>query len=397
MLPLVGVRVVDFSQYLAGPYCTMQLADYGADVIKVERIGSGDDARGQGPKVNGESYPFQMPNRNKRSVALNMKSAEGKAVALDLISSADIVIENFRPGVTAKLGIDYDSVGGAGSPLIYCSISGFGQTGPISARPGFDIIAQGMSGMMRITGEPGGEPVKVGVAISDLTAGLNAAVAICMAYIRRLRDGAGQYIDVALLDSGLALTVWEAGAYFGDGEIAAANGSRHRRNAPYQAYRTADGYLTIGANNQKLWEIFCHQVIEQPKLIERPEFRTGDDRISHVESLAGELTDILATRTTAEWAVRLDTAGVPGGPVLTYDEALAQEQVAARHMIVTAPHKVLGDVQFLAPVAKLSDTPPSVRTAAPMLGEHTTEVLRQLGYNPDRIDALTESGAIAGI
>ncbi|MEO6955711.1 MAG: CaiB/BaiF CoA-transferase family protein, partial [Antricoccus sp.] len=214
---------------------------------------------------------------------------------------------------------------------------------------------------------------------------------------RRLRGGAGQYIDVALLDSGLALTVWEAGAYFGDGEIAAANGSRHRRNAPYQAYQTADGYLTIGANNQKLWEIFCQQVIERPKLMERQEFLTGEDRIAHVESLADELTGILATRTTAEWAARLDTAGVPGGPVLTYDEALAQEQVAARHMIVTAPHKVLGDVQFLAPVAKLSDTPPSVRTAAPMLGEHTTEVLRELGYAPAQIEALLESGAIAGI
>ena len=395
MQPLDEVKVVDFSQFLAGPYCTMQLADFGADVIKVERPGGGDDSRHMGPLTDGQSHPFQVPNRNKRSLAIDLKNDKGRAIALELVKSADIVVENFRPGVTTKLGIDYAAVHPGNPELIYCSISGFGQTGPISQRPGFDIIAQGMAGFLRMTGEPGGKPAKFGVAATDLAAGLNAAVAISMAYIRRLREGGGQYIDVSLLDAGLALTTWEAGAYFGSGEDAAATGTRHRRIAPYQAYPTADGFVTVGANNQKLWEILCTSVIERPDLVQRPEYLDSAGRHAHADDLEIELGKILGERTTHEWVRRLDAAGVPGGPVLTYAEAMQQEQVAARAMIATLPHPKIGQVRVLGPAAKMSETPPSVRTAGPMLGQHSREVLTEIGYDDAQITDLLAAGIIA--
>ena len=297
--------------------------------------------------------------------------------------------------MTTKLGIDYAAVHELNPDVIYCSISGFGQTGPISQRPGFDIIAQGMAGFLRMTGEPGGKPAKFGVAATDLAAGLNAAIAIAMAYIRRLREGGGQYIDVSLLDAGLALTTWEAGAYFGSGEDAAANGTRHRRVAPYQAYPTADGYVTVGANNQKLWEILCRSVIDRPDLIERAEYATGQERQAHADRLEAELGAILRELPTDEWVRRLDRAGVPGGPVLTYAQAMQQEQVVAREMIVTVPHPTIGEVRVLGPAAKMSATPPTVRTAGPMLGQHSREVLAEIGYDQPRIAELLAAGVVA--
>ncbi len=395
MQPLQGVKVVDFSQFLAGPYCTMQLADFGADVIKVERPDGGDDSRHMGPMTDGESHPFQVPNRNKRSLAVDLKSEQGRIAVLSLLKNADIVVENFRPGVTTGLGIDYAAVHALNPDVIYCSISGFGQTGPISQRPGFDIIAQGMAGFLMMTGEPGGKPAKFGVAATDLAAGLNAAVAIAMAYIRRLREGGGQYIDVSLLDAGLALTTWEAGAYFGSGEDAAANGTRHRRVAPYQAYPTADGYVTVGANNQKLWEILCRSVIGRPDLIERAEYAHSAARHDHADDLEIELGAILGKRPTEEWVRLLDAAGVPGGPVLTYAQAIQQEQAIARGMIATVPHPKLGEVRVLGPVAKMSETAPTVRAAAPMLGQHSREILAEIGYEDAQIAELFAAGVIA--
>lgn len=395
-LPLDGVRVVDFSQFLAGPYCTMQLADYGADVVKIERPGTGDDSRAMGPQSGAESFPFQQPNRNKRSLAVDLRSAEGVRIVRDLIDRADVVVENFRPGVTARLGVDYDSVAASNPGLIYCSISGFGQTGPISRRPGFDIIAQGMAGFLRMTGAPDGQPAKMGVAVTDLAAGLNAALAITMAYVHRLRGGEGQYIDVSLLDAGIGLTVWEAGAYFGAGEDAIATGSRHRKIAPYQAFATQDGYVTIGANNQKLWEILCRDVLQRPDLIERPEYAASADRIARVDQLEDELSAILREQPTDYWVPRLDAAGVPGGPVLTYAEAMAQPQVAQRAMATSVVHPVMGEIQVLGPVAKLSATTPTVRTAGPLLGEHTDDVLAELGYSAADIAALRAGGVVDG-
>ncbi|WP_153504266.1 CaiB/BaiF CoA transferase family protein [Cumulibacter manganitolerans] len=394
-LPLDGVKVVDFSQFLAGPYCTMQLADLGADVIKVERPGGGDDARDMGPRVAGESYSFQAPNRNKRSIAIDLRGDAGRGLARELIAGADVVVESFRPGVADRLGIGYAAVGPASPDLVYCSISGFGQTGPISRRPGFDIIAQGMGGFMRMTGEPGGAPVKVGVAITDLAAGLNASIAILAAYVHRLRGGSGQYIDISLLDAGIGLTVWESAAYFGGGEDATATGSRHRKIAPYQAFPTSDGYVTVGANNQKLWEVFCTQVLERPDLPQRTEYATVTDRITRVDQLEAELSAVLREHPTEHWAARLDSAGVPGGPVLTYAEAMQQEQVLRRGMVAQVPHPTIGDVRVLGPVAKMSRTTPTVRSAAPLLGADTDAVLAEIGYSNADISAFRDAGTVA--
>jgi crotonobetainyl-CoA:carnitine CoA-transferase CaiB-like acyl-CoA transferase len=372
----------------------MQLGDYGADVVKVERIKSGDDSRHMAPFVHGESYPSAMPNRNKRSVALDLKSEAGKRIAFDLAASADIVVENFRPGVMGRLGLDYDAVRAASPEVIYCSVTGFGQTGPESHRAGFDIIAQGMTGFLRMTGSPGGEPAKFGVAVNDLVAGMTAASAIMAAYIRRLRVGGGQYIDVALVDAGLALTVWEAGAWFGGAREPVAEGTRHRLNAPYQAFRTADGYVTVGANNDRLWERFCREVLRRPDLLEREEYQGPGSRPENVDQLTAELQEILQTQPTSVWVEALDAAGVPGGPVLTYSEALEQPQVRAREMVVDIEHPVIGPMRALGMPAKLSESPPSIRRPAPLLGQHTREVLLEAGYGEAEIAEWTAQGII---
>ncbi|HWN35082.1 MAG TPA: CoA transferase [Pseudonocardia sp.] len=394
MQPLEGVTVVDFTRFLSGPYCTMLLGDYGADVLKVERTGHGDDSRDIAPFVNGESYPSAMPNRNKRSLALDLKSEAGRRVALRLASRADVVVENFRPGVMARLGLDYDTVRAANPDVVYCSITGYGQTGPESHRAGFDIIAQGMTGFLRMTGSPGGEPAKFGVAVTDLVAGMTAAGAVLAAYIRRLRGGSGQYIDVSLVDAGLALTVWEAGAWFGGGHEPVAEGSRHRHRAPYQAYRTADGYVTVGAGNDRLWERFCHQVLHRPELMDRPEYGSARTRAEHADQLAEELQEILRGHPTDHWVRALDAAGVPGGPVLTYAEALAQPQVEARQMVVEIDHPKIGPMRGLGMPAKLSETPATVRRAAPLLGQHSRQILTESGFDHTEIQDWVDQGIV---
>ncbi|WP_211241234.1 CaiB/BaiF CoA transferase family protein [Pseudonocardia spinosispora] len=393
MQPLAGVTVLDFTRYLSGPYATMILGDYGADVVKIEHPESGDESRHMAPIIDGHSYSSAMPNRNKRSLALDLKSEHGRRIARELIASADVVVENFRPGVMARLGLDYESAHALNPEVIYCSVTGFGQTGPESHRAGFDIIAQGMTGFLRMTGEPGGEPAKFGVAINDLVAGMTAATAVLAAYIRRLRDGSGQYIDVALVDAGLALTVWEAGMWFGAGVEPQPEGTRHRLNAPYQAFPTADGYVTVGANNERLWRRFCEQVLERPDLTDRPEYSRAN-RPANVEQLVAELTPILAARPTSHWVAALDRAGVPGGPVLGYADALAQPQVAAREMVVEVDHPTLGRMRALGMPAKLSETPATIRLAAPLLGQHSREILRGAGYDDAAIDELLTAGVI---
>ena len=395
MQPLAGVMVVDFSRYLSGPYCTMVLGDYGADVIKIEHPVHGDDSREMAPFVGGESYPSAMVNRNKRSLALDLKSGPGRAVALGLASRADVVVENFRPGVMGRLGLDYDAVHAINPEAVYCSITGFGQTGPDRHRPGFDIIAQGMTGFLRMTGEPGGEPAKCGVAVNDLTAALGAANAIMAGYIRRLREGGGQYIDVSLVDAGLALTVWEAGAWFGAGTEPRPEGTRHRYNAPYQAFRTADGYVTIGANNDRLWERLCREVLHRPDLLERPEYVDARSRPRHADQLAEELQQVLRTAPTADWVAALDAAGVPGGPVLTYGQALGQPQVLAREMVLDIDHPAIGAMHVLGMPAKLSETPAGIRRAAPLLGQHSREILRAAGHDEAQIDAWIAAGVVS--
>jgi crotonobetainyl-CoA:carnitine CoA-transferase CaiB-like acyl-CoA transferase len=394
LLPLDGFRVLDLSRFLSGPYTTMVLAELGADVVKVERFPEGDDSRRLGPKVNGESYPFGMPNRSKRSLALDLKSPTGRDLFLRLAAESDLIIENFRPGVVRRLGIDYDAVRAARPDILYCSISGFGQTGPYRDRPGFDIMAQGVTGLLRMTGQPDGRPAKVGIAINDIAAGSTAIYSIMAAQMVRERTGEGQYIDISLVDAGLAWTLWEAGAYFGSGEVPAAAGTRHRRSTPYQAYRTSDGFVTIGANNDKLWKRFAEDIVQHPEWLTDPRFATLPDRMAHIDELEEAIEEVTRTRTTEEWVEVCDKAGVPGGPVLTYDETLADPHVVARDMVVDIEHPIIGPMRTVGTGARFSGLDFEVRGPAPWLGQHTREVLSERGVDEDEIARLFDDDVI---
>ncbi|MPZ62095.1 MAG: CoA transferase [Propionibacteriales bacterium] len=394
MLPLDGFRVLDLSRFLSGPYTTMILAELGADVVKIERFPEGDDARRLSPKVNDESYAFAMPNRSKRSLALDLKSPAGRDLFLRLAAGSDAMIENFRPGVVRRLGVDYDAVRAVRPDIIYCSISGFGQTGPYRDRPGFDIMAQGVDGFLRMTGQPDGRPTKVGIAINDIAAGATGIYSIMAAQIMRQRTGEGQYIDISLVDAGLAWTLWEAGAYFGSGEVPAPAGTRHRRTTPYQAYRTADGFVTIGANNDRLWERLVKDALDRPEWLADPRFATLTDRMAHIDELEQEIEAITKTRTTADWVEILDVAGVPGGPVLTYDETMADPHVLARDMVVDLDHPIIGPMRTVGTGARFSGLDFNVRGPAPWLGQHTAEVLSEHGLTGEEITRLFDDGVV---
>ena len=392
MLPLDGFRILDLTRFLSGPYCTMVLAELGADVIKIEQPVTGDDSRRMAPKVNGESYPFAMPNRSKRSVSLDLKADRGREIFLEMVRDADVVIENFRPGVVKRLGIDYEALREVRPDLIYCSISGFGQTGPYKTRPGFDIMAQGTVGFLRMTGTPDGQPAKVGVAISDIAAGATAIYSIMGAHLLRQRTGEGQYIDISLVDAALAWTIWESGAFFADGEVPQATGTRHRRSTPYQAYRTSDGYVTIGAANDRLWKRLVTEALERPQWLEDPRFLTLPDRMANIDELEGEIEAITLTRTTNEWIDVLDLAGVPSGQVLTYDQTLSDPHVLARGMIVDVDHPIIGPMRTIAPPVKFSNLDFSVRGPAPWLGQHTADLLAETGLSKESIADLFAEG-----
>ncbi|WP_017613188.1 CaiB/BaiF CoA transferase family protein [Nocardiopsis salina] len=394
MKPLEGFRVLDLTRYLSGPYCTMVLAELGADVIKVEAPTTGDDSRRLGPKVNGESYPFAMPNRSKRSIALDLKGRSGHAAFLRMVEEADLVIENFRPGVVDRLGISYGDLTKVRPDLLYCSISGWGQSGPYRDRPGFDIMAQGASGFMRMTGHPDGRPAKVGIAVNDIAAGATAIYSIMAAELSRRSTGKGDYIDVSLLESGLAWTVWESGAYFGSGEVPTATGTRHRRSTPYQAYATNDGYVTIGANNERLWKRLVSDVLERPEWLEDDRFATLSARMEHIDELQDAIEAITTTAGTRHWMDLLDQAGVPGGPVLTYDEALADPHVRARGLIAEVEHPVIGPMRTIAPPTKFGEIDFSIVSAAPLLGQHSREVLAESGLSEEEIQDLLENGTV---
>jgi len=392
LLPLEDLRVLDMTQVLAGPYCTMSLADMGADVIKVE--GLDRSARSMGfPMRGGDGAVFVALNRNKRSFTVDLKDPEGRQALLDLVATADVFVENYRVGVTKRLGIDYESLRAINPRLVYASISGFGQTGPYADRPGYDIILQGMSGVMSVTGTPGGPPMKAGLPVTDLAAGLVCANAVLVAVIGRGRTGEGQYIDTSLFDAAMSMSVWESAQVWTTGDIPGPLGSAHRGSAPYQALRAADGYLTVAANKQHFWENLC-AVLDRDDLRDDERFATNGDRLDNLDQLVPELEAALAGRTVADWVDTLLAANVPAGPILDYGQSLADPHTIARGMVQELEHPVEGPLKSLGIPAKLGATPGALRTAAPLQGQHTEQLLRELGYDQPRIDRLLEQGSI---
>ena len=392
-LPLEGVRVLDLTNVMAGPYCSMVLGDLGAEVVKLESL-DGDTTRNFEPKVNDESYCFAVLNRNKRSISVDLKTAEGREIVMRLAARSDIVMENFRPGVVKKLGIDHEALKQVNPGLIYASMSGFGQTGPYGRKGGFDIIAQGMSGIMMMTGHPGGRPAKVGIAMNDIACGVTTLYGILGAYIGKLRHGTGQYLETSLLEAGMAWSIWEFGAWFGGGEQPTATGTRHRRSAPYQAFRSSDGYVTVGASGDKLWRAFALQVCEKPEWVEDARFRTNPLRVRNVDALEAEVEQVLGRHTTAHWVERLDAAGVPGGPVYTYEQTLSDPQVKARRMVVDIEHPRIGPMKTLGLPVKSDGALTEIRKPAPLLGQHTREVLRELGFDASEAAAMLAAGVV---
>jgi len=393
-LPLEGVRVLDLTNVMAGPYCTMVLGDMGAEVVKIETFPGGDTSRRFDPQVNGESYCFAVLNRNKKSLALDMKHPRGKDIAMKLAARADIITENFRPGVVRKLGLDYAAVHKRNPAVVYASMSGFGQTGPYGTKGGFDIIAQGMSGIMTMTGEPAGRPAKVGIAMNDIACGVTTLSGILAAYIGRLKTGAGQYLETSLLEAGLAWTFWEFGAYFGGGEVPQATGTRHRRSAPYQAFKTKDGYVTLGASNEKLWKNFCTLVCGKPEWMTDPRFATPQARLNNADALEREIETVFATQSTAHLVEKLDTAAVPGGPVYRYDQILADPHIRAREMVEEIDHPKIGRMKMMGRPIKSTGDLTAIRKPAPWLGQHSAEVLLELGYPDDEIEDLFAQSVI---
>ena len=390
---LEGVRVLDCSQILAGPFCSMLLADMGADVIKIEKPNGGDDTRRMGPPfIDTESAAFLAMNRNKRSIVLNFKEQSGVQAMKTLVKDADIVIENYRTGTMARLGLGYEDLKNINPGIIYCSISGFGRTGPYANRGGFDLVAQGMSGLMSITGVPNSPPVKVGVPIADMNAGMFATYGILTAYINKLRTKKGQYLEISLLEAAIAYTVWESAGYFATGDIAEPLGSSHRNSAPYQALKTKDGHINVGAPNQSNWERFAN-AIERSDLVTRNEFKDNASRLVNRESLERELELTLTTKNSSEWLEVLEKSGVPAGPILNISEVWNDPQVEARNMKVTLDHPTAGKITNIGLAAKLYSTPGRITKPAPLLGEHTREILVDAGYSKKNIKDLIDSGA----
>jgi crotonobetainyl-CoA:carnitine CoA-transferase CaiB-like acyl-CoA transferase len=384
---LEGIRVLDVTQVMAGPFCAMQLADLGADVIKVEPPG-GDSTRRMAGASGTDSAAFNAVNRGKRGIVLDLKTSAGQAACGRLLRRADILIENYRPGVMRSFGLDYASVATDHPSLVYASISGYGQTGPDASKGGFDLIAQGVSGLMSVTGEPGRPPAKVGVPLTDLGAAMFALSAILAALHYRTRTGRGQYIDTSLVEAGIALSVWESAEYFGEGVTPEPLGSAHRMLAPYQAVRCADGYITLGAGGDRLFRRLC-ELLGHPEWIVNPDYANDTLRVRHRAPLIERIEAITSLKPRHHWLERFEAAGVPSGPINDYAEAFADPQIRAREMVIEVDHPTLGRLQTLGSPVKMSETPPSVARRAPLLGEHTREVLREVGYSDDDISALT--------
>jgi crotonobetainyl-CoA:carnitine CoA-transferase CaiB-like acyl-CoA transferase len=391
---LEDVKVLDLSRVLVGPFCSMMLADMGADVVKVEEPGVGDETRSWGPPfVGGEATYFLSINRNKRSITVNLRSEGGREIVYRLAERADILLENFRPGVAGKLQVDYDTLKARNPRLIYTSFSAFGQTGPYAQRPGYDLVLQAMGGIMSLTGFPDRPPVKMGVAISDLAAGMFAAYAIVAALYSRTRTGRGQYIDVSLLDGQIALLTAWASSYFATGQAPGRYGSGHPQIVPYQAFPTKTIEIIVCVTNEKFWALLC-ELLGLRDLTDDPRYRTNPDRVRNRDSLLPVLETSFLARPGEEWLERLQTAGIPCAPINTVDRALSDPQVLSREMVVEVDHPKAGRLRLPGPPYKLSETRASVRTAPPMLGQHTDEILAELGYSPTDIGHLRRTGAV---
>ena len=393
--PLSGLKVIELAHIMAGPVCGLMLADLGADVVKLEKLPGGDDSRRfLPPDIDGESAAFMMMNRNKRGIALDLKSAAGRAVARRLLTGADVAIENYRLGTLERLGLGYDALSQDNPGLILCEISGFGRTGPYAERAGFDLIAQGMSGLMSITGEGEGRPpVKVGAPVTDITAGILGALGVVAALNERQRTGLGQRVDTSLFEAGIVHSYWQSAIALATGHSPGPMGSAHPLNAPYQAFPTADGWITVGAANQANW-LRLLQVIGAPELAEDPRFADNAARMANLDDLSRLLEARFTGAPTATWLERLEAAGVPAGPVLSVGEMHADPQARARDMVTTVPHSQLGPVETLGLPIKLSATPGAVSRGAPLYGEHSREVLAELGYSAAEIRSLIDQGAV---
>lgn len=394
MQPLSGVRVIDVTQIMAGPFCTMLLGDMGADVIKIEKPDGGDDIRRSGPPfVAGDSAAFLNIGRNKRSVVIDIKTPEGAKIVRRLARTADIFVQNLRPGRIEGFGLGYDGLRAVNPSIVYATITGYGRTGPYKDKPGFDLMAQGMSGIMGVTGHPGQPPVKVSVPITDLNAGLFTAFGVLAAYVNRLKTGTGQHVDSSLLEAGVAYTFWESAIYFATGSPPGPNGSAHQLSAPYQALPTSDGYLTIGGATQSNWERLC-RAVGRAELLSDPRFAANADRMANRAALERTLSETFMTRTTAHWLGVLDRAGVPCGPINDMSQVYADPQVIARDMVVDIDHPTAGAIRNVGIPVKFSETPGTVRRPPPRLGEHTHEVLVEFGYTADEIAALERQGIV---
>ena len=395
MGPLAGLRVVEFAHIMAGPVTGLMLADMGADVIKVEKVPGGDDSRRFAPPtLAGESAAYLMMNRNKRGIAIDLKAPAGLEVAVALCDGADVVIENYRLGTMDKLGLGWPTLQARNTRLVYCSLSGFGRSGPYAERGGFDLVAQGMSGLMSITGEgPGRPPVKCGPPVTDITAGILAAMGILGALFHRQTTGLGQCVDTSLFEAGIVHTYWQSAIAFATGVAPGAMGSAHPLNAPYQAFPTADGWINVGAANQANWEKLI-AALEQPALGADARFASNDCRMQHLCELVEELTPYFRARTTGDWLARFQAAGLPAGPVLDVRQMHADPQTRARRMVVDTEHPLLGTVPTLGHPVKYSATPAEIRRAAPLFGQHSREILAELGYRAERVEALLAEGAV---
>ncbi len=392
--PLTDLRVIEFAHIMAGPTCGRMLADMGADVIKVEPVTGGDSTRQfMPPDLKGESAAFLMMNRNKRGVSLDLKSEGGLEVGRRLVDGADVLIENHRRDTMERLGLGYEALRERNPDLIYCEISGFGRTGPMADLGGFDLITQGYSGIMSVTGEGEGRPpVKSGPPLTDITAGILAAMGVLAAYIERLKTGRGQRVDTSLFEAGITQSYWQTAVALATGDSPGPLGSAHPMSAPYQAFETTDGWITVGGTNQTSW-LRLVDAVDLPELAEDPRFRLNSDRMEHVDELATILGERFKARTTAEWVTLLEGAGVPAGPVASVGEMLELPQTLAREMVLEVEHSLLGSVRTVGFPVKFSETPGSVRRGAPVLGEHTREVLGELGYTDEQVEDLVRSGA----